>query len=641
MRTKLPSLLLCVQLAACATAGSAEAAQRKPLPRQSEPATIAVDLREAGRHLLHVNMVLPAQEGTMALVYPKWIPGEHSPTGPVTDLVSLQIRAGEALLPWRRDNLDVYRFLVDVPRGVSSLSLSFDFISPPAGQPGFSSGASMTPGLAVLSWNQVLLVPEGAAPESFSLRASVQLPAKWKDATALEEESRTADRVSFKPVSMEKLIDSPLLAAEHLQVTQLGENHGAKVLIAVAAETEAELQINPAQLKGMQNLVAEEAALFGARHFEQYQFLLTVSDGVAHFGLEHHQSSDDRLAGRALIDPELSLAGMGLLGHESVHSWNGKYRRPAGLATPDYQAPMKGDLLWVYEGLTEYLGEILTARAGFYDVATARDVFADAAQEMRESRGRTTRPLSDTAVGAQLFYAARSDWSALRRGVDFYLEGQLLWLEADVKIREKTHGAKSLDDFCKLFFGGESTGPRVVPYDLKELVTDLNKVSPDDWDGFFAKRIYQTSDDAPLEGLVRAGWKLSTGPEASPMFKAEEKRRKVIDLRASVGFVLEADAGSITDLIPGSAADKAGLAPGMKLIAVNSRRFTPEMLRTALDAKLPLVLLVENADSFSSTTVDYRGGPAYPHLERIEGTPDLFSQIVAPHAPPAQPHPQK
>ena len=620
--------------------GCATAAEAKPAPKVAPApgtAVLQVDLTEAPRRLVHATLRLPARPGPLALAYPQWLPGEHGPTGAIADLVSLQIRAGGELLRWRRDDEEMFRIQVVVPQGATELQLSYDYLSPPQTEAGFSSGASMTQTLAMLSWNQVVLYPDGAAASALTYQASARLPPGWKFATSLETAGREGDLVRFQPVSLETLIDSPVLAAAHLLEVPLGESHGAKVSAALAAETEWELRLPPALRASLQRLVAEEAALFGARHFDRYVFLVTLSDSVAHFGLEHHQSNDSRMSGRTLLDQELAMVEFGwLLSHESFHSWNGKYRRPTGLATPDYMTPMKGELLWVYEGLTNYYGDVLAARAGFWDLPTARDYLAFATDQMQGQRGRTWRPLEDTGVAAQVLYPAREDWHSLRRGTDFYQEGDLLWLDVDTLLREKSGGQRSLDDFCRKFHGGESGSPKVVPYGLDEVVKVLEGLVPFDWRALLTARVQSLTEDAPQAGLARAGWKLAYGEEKSPYWKAHEKADKVLDLRPSLGLMVNEKA-LVTDVIPGRPADKAGVGPAMKVVAVNGRKFTPERLSAAVEAsataKGPIDLLLENADSYAVHSLDYHGGPRYPRLERLAGTPDLLSEILRGRAP--------
>ena len=391
--------------------------------------------------------------------------------------------------------------------------------------------------------------------------------------------------------------------------------------------------MKPADLERFSRLVAEEESLFGAHHYGKYDFLLTLSEQVAHFGLEHHESSDNRAPERMLIDEELRKGSAGLLPHEMVHSWNGKYRRPADLATPDYQQPMKSELLWVYEGLTTYLGELLTARSGLWSVTNYLEHLALVAALLDHQRGRDWRPLADTTVAAHLLYYARPEGSSWRRGVDFYPEGELIWLEADVTIRERTGGKRSLDDFCQRFFGGESGPPRVVPYTFEDVLGALNDVAPFDWRRFFQQRVYSLNPRAPLGGIERGGWRLVYRDTPSDMLKNAEAGKKATDLSFSLGLALKED-GTILDVIPGLPADRAGVGPGMKLVAVNNRHWKPELLRTAIkeasSGAAPLELLVENGDVFKTCRLDYREGERYPYLERDAAKPDLLSEIIKP-----------
>jgi predicted metalloprotease with PDZ domain len=394
------------------------------------------------------------------------------------------------------------------------------------------------------------------------------------------------------------------------------------------------------QKAAFEKLVVEANALFGAHHYDSYRFLTSLSDSVAHFGLEHHQSSDDRAPGRALVDPELFLASSTLWSHEYSHSWNGKYRRPAGLATSDFQQPMKGELLWVYEGLTQYLGSVLGARSGLLPGASGRDDLALQADDMQQRRGRVWRPLVDTAIAAPVLYNARRDWRAWRRSVDFYEEGTLVWLEVDATIREKTKNARSLDDFCRRFHGGKSGGPELKPSTFEDVVAALNDVVPFDWRGLLEKRLNALSPDAPLSGLESAGWKLAYGSERTALQRARETRNKQMDLRAAIGLEVdlhEGALGAIIDVVPDSPAFRAGLGPAMRLVAVNGRKFSEEGLRAAVarSASERVELLAENADTFRTYPLDYTGGARYPHLERVPGRGDLLSDILAARTPPA------
>jgi len=605
-------------------------AQGAPAPGRGEM-SLQVDLREAPRRIFHSRLLLAAKPGTMALRYPKWIPGEHGPNGPIGDVAGLVFTASGKRLAWHRDPDEMYRILVEVPQGITELEAQLDLISPPPETRGFSGGASASARIAVLSWNQVLLEPEDAAPAQIRVAASVRLPARWKFATPLRTASGSGAEISFAQVSLEELVDSPVLAGEFLQEIPIGPPGGAPHFIEAAAESEDLLHVDP-QLKSQWDaLVAQAQLLFGAHHYRSYRFLLTLSDDVAHFGLEHHESSDDRVPERVLLDPDLRLSRLaGLLPHEFTHSWNGKFRRPAGLATGDYQKPMRGDLLWVYEGLTNYLGNVLSARSGLFTPDQARGSFAFSADMMTSHRGRTWRPLADTATGAQLLYGARDDWDSWRRDVDFYLEGDLLWLEVDATIRETTKGARSLDDFCRSFFGGKSGMPALEPYTLDDLVAALSQVAQFDWAGFFRKRVYDVAPDAPVAGIERSGWKVVYGPEEPEFHRSYEKARKLVDLKASAGIVVDEDRMAILDVVPGSAADKAGVPPGTRLVAINGRKANADRLRTAVAETArggKLEFLVENAESYTTHSLDYRGGLRYARLERDGSRPDLLTSI--------------
>jgi predicted metalloprotease with PDZ domain len=605
---------------------------------QGPELALDVDLREAPRRLVHAHLRIPARAGQLALAYPKWIPGEHGPNGPVVDLAGLVFTARGQRLAWRRDPLDLYRLIVEVPEGESEIEAQLDFLSPPPGSSGFSEGASATAHLAVLSWHQVLLYPYGAAARDVRMRATVHVPARWKIATSLPIDGAPGETTRFAPVSLEQLVDSPVLTGEHLHEIPIGPQGSAPHFVELAAESEDVTHVDPEMKAHWDALIAQAQLLFGAHHYNSYRFLLTLSDSTAHFGLEHHQSSDDRVPERSLLDWELRLTRLsGLLPHEYTHSWNGKYRRPAGLATPDYQTPMKGELLWVYEGLTNFVGNVLAARSGLYTPEQYREYLAFVADLMQQHRGRTWRPLADTAVAAQVLYGAREDWDAWRRDVDFYDEGDLLWLDADTLIREKTSGAKSIDDFCKLFYGGKDTPPEVRPYTLDDVVAALSQVARLDWGGFVRARVFAIEPDAPFAGIERSGWKLAYAPEPTEWIRAYEKARRLVDLRASIGLLLEDEHEpnkiGILDVVPTSAADKAGVAPGTRLVAVNGRRATADRVRTAVAETArggKLELLVENADSFTTHALQYTGGLRYPRLVRDDSRPDTLSRILAP-----------
>jgi len=597
---------------------------------------LSVDLREAPRRRLHATLSIPVTPGPATLVYPKWIPGEHGPTGPLADLAGLRISAGGAALTWVRDGEDLFAFKVMVPAGATRLEVSLDALEPAAGTGGFSSGASETPRLALLSWNHVLLYPKGADPRTLQFKAGVTLPEGWSFGSALPVARRDGARVQFEAASLETLVDSPVLAGRHVTTTALGTAEGPPHRLVVAADTAEAAAVPPEFKAQLDRLVAESGALFGARHYRGYTFLLTLSDFVASFGLEHHESSDDRMGERGLLDPTNRPLVGALLSHEFVHSWNGKHRRPAGLATRDFQEPMRGDLLWVYEGLTEYLGQVLAVRSGIWSDAGFREEMALQAGEMTAHAGRAWRPLGDTATAAQVLYGARADGAAWRRGVDYYPEGALLWLEVDVLIRQRSKGARSLDDFARAFFGGAGGPPSVRSYRLEEVLAALHAVAPNDWRSFFAERVDRVRAAPPLAGLEAGGWTQDFAPELGPLAKAAAAASGITNLDASLGLVLSKE-NLILDVVPGSPADRAGVPAGAKLLGVNGRALTKERLEDALAASArgtPVELLVLDADIFLTVKLDYRGGPRFPALKRDPARPDLLSAIAAPRVPP-------
>ncbi|HVP51087.1 MAG TPA: PDZ domain-containing protein [Terriglobales bacterium] len=608
-----------------------------PLPAANPPGTItlAVDATDAPRSLLHARLIIPVTRGPLTLCYPKWIPGEHGPTGPIVNLAGLKITANGKPLAWRRDDVDMYAFHVDVPEGTPALEIALDYLGQ-VKEEGFSSAASATQQLAMVNWNQVLLYPQGKPPRELTYAASLRLPAGWKFATPLEVASQTGDTVEFKSVALNLLIDSPVLSGAHFRVVPLAADITPPHRLDLAADSDAALAIPSDVVSEYSQLVRETGALFGARHYRHYDFLISLSDHIAQFGLEHHQSSDDRMRERVFVDGYLYASGGGLLPHEFAHSWNGKYRRPAGLATADYQEPMKGELLWVYEGLTQYLGVILSGRSGLWTPEQTRQHLAITTAQLDTTSGRTWRPLSDTAIAAQILFEAPPEWGAWRRSVDFYDESTLIWLDADTTIRELTRGRRSLNDFCRIFFGGGDRGPELKTYTFDDVVNGLNQVVAHDWRTFLNTRLDSTVAHAPMGGLERSGWKLVYSETPSPVFQGTEVVGHVTDVRYSLGMVVREPEATLRDVLPGSAAWQAGIGPGMKLLGVNGRAYSSTVLHDAIrEAKRssqPIQLLVQNGSFQSTYSVNYHGGEKYPGLERISNTPDLLGEIIKPLA---------
>jgi predicted metalloprotease with PDZ domain len=589
---------------------------------------IIVDATSAPRKIFHARLKIPASAGDLTLYYPKWIPGEHAPDGPVVDLAGLKFSAGGKSLKWRRDLLDGFTLHVDVPAGVNEIEAELDFLSPATFEGGFSAGSSATDKMAVISWNQVLLYPKGWKSDDINYTASLRLPDGWKFGTPLAISNQSGNEIQFSTVSLTTLVDSPVITGEFLKVVNLADDPLTEM--DIAADSAAALAAPQEVWDHYKSLVEQTNKLFGAHHYRDYHFLLSLSDHVAHFGLEHHESDDSRIDERGLVDDVARKMEASLLPHEYVHSWNGKYRRPADLSTPDYQQPMQDDLLWVYEGLTNYLGTVLTARSGLLTNEQSRDDLALTAAALDHTPGRSWRNLQDTADAAPELYFSPQAWHSWRRSTDFYDEDTLNWLWVDVIIRQQSKGKKTIDDFCKLFHGAPSTGPILKTYTFDDVVTALSQIVPYDWRGFWTERLTSHGPGAPLGGIEGSGWKVVYDENASEMERGAETNWHVVNATDSIGLNLRED-GSVVDTIEGMAAAQAGIGPGMKLIAVNGRKYSPEILRDALKAgktgSAPLELLVENTDYYKTFKLDYHGGERYPHLVRDESKPDLLTEI--------------
>jgi predicted metalloprotease with PDZ domain len=576
--------------------------------------TLSVDATDAPRKILHAKETVSVHPGELTLMYPEWIPGEHGPTGPVVDVAGFHIKADGKDIAWRRDLVDMYAIHTTIPRNTKDIELTYDFLLP-ARPSGFSAGASSSASLLVLSWNQVVIYPSTPAPPHIMVRPSLKLPEGWKYATALTTENENGGVIHFATVSVNQLIDSPVQAGEYFKRIDISPAGGPPHHLNIVSDEESALAITPEQTQDFKNLVTQALALFGAHHYNHYDFLFTMSNEVAHFGLDHHQSSDDRVDERTLVDKSLFRAHAALLPHEFVHSWNGKFRRPAGLNVANFTKPMEDNLLWVYEGLTEFYGNVLLAA------------------RLDNELGRTWRPLQDCADEAQLLYDARGDWRSWRRGVDFYDEGDLIWLDVDATILDLTKGKKSLDDFCKIFHGAPSTPPETKPYTFDDVVAGLNDVVHYDWRKFLTERLESLSPHAPLGGIEHGGWNLVYTDTRSDYEQALEGAYRYADYSYSVGFSLDR-MGNISDVLINSPADKAGLAPGYQLIAVNGVKYSKDRLDVAItnakESSTPVELLAKNGDVYKTYSINYHGGLRFPHLERSASTPDVLGNIIAP-----------
>ncbi len=610
------------------------------------PITLAVDLTDAPRRMLHATETLPVQPGAMTLVYPKWIPGEHAPSGPIDNQAGFVITTpGGQPVKWERDSVDMFAYHITVPAGTTQLNIKTDFLATAAAT-GFSAGASTSANLALLSWNSVVVYPQGMNAADVMVSPSLIYPGNWKFGTALERGVSAATKsgsdvslstANFKTVSLEQLIDSPVLAGRWFREIALATDIRPQHFLDLAGDGPEDVELSPEHIAQFTKLVRETGALYKSRHYGSYHFLVTLSDQVAHFGLEHHQSSDDRVAEKTFIDDNQFIFDGLLLPHEFTHSWNGKYRRPAGLATPNYQEPMKGDLLWVYEGLTEYLGDVLTARCGIWAPSVYRDRLATVAAYLNDARpGRTWRDLQDTATFAQVLYFAGGAYDNYRRNTDYYDEGELLWLEADLVIREKSGGKKTLNDFAGAFEGyGGNTAPKVVPYTFEDIVAGLNAVVPYDWSGFLRKRLDSNELHAPEAPGIDAlsGYKLTYSDKPNYWSQLGESQGNNIDARFSLGLFVGSD-GRVGDTIVGSIADKAGFGPGMHIIAINGRGFQLPLMHAAIKGAAgsgpAIEFIVENTGYYKVIRLDYHGGEKYPQYERVSNVPTRMDDILQP-----------
>lgn len=589
--------------------------------------SVTVDATQTPRKLLHAKLTMPVKPGPVTIYYPKWIQGEHAPAGPIRDLTGLKFEVEGKTIPWRRDLGDDFTFHVDVPAGATHLSASYDYIEP--------EGMSATDQLLALEWNEVLLYPAGEPAAQLIYEAKLRLPEGWKFGTALPVAAQAANEVTFKPISLDLLVDSPVVAGKHyreIDLTPAGEPIHHE--IDIVADTEAALNMSSETQQKMKNLVAESGKLFGARHYRDYHFLLTLSDHVQHFGLEHGESNDSRLPERTLISPDADVVVGGLLPHEFAHSWNGKFRRPLGLSTPDFEQPMHDELLWGYEGLTEYLGPLLAARSGLFTTEEYHEWLANVAAMMGPGRpGRTWRPLLDTAVAVPGFgfAAGARGWTSWRRSTDYYDEGDLMWLEVATVIEQETKGQKSIDDFCHLFHGGVNNGPEVKPYTFEDLVRTLNEVAPYDWAKFFHEHLESTSPDMPDGGIRNGGWRVEFNDQPLHL----PGRHGATGDLYTIGLQITEN-GTVSDSIVGSPAFDAGISPGMKVLGVDGHVYTHDVLEDAIKAAKgtasPISILVLNDDYYRICAVNYHGGERYPHLVRDESKPDYLDELAKPRA---------
>ena len=585
--------------------------------------SLLVDETQAARKIAFVHEEIRVHPGALTLAYPLWIPGEHGPTGPVQHFVALRIRSGNTDLSWTRDPVEISTIHVDVPANTDSITVDFDTLVE----------NTISDHQLLLAWNTVVLYPRGIDKTRLMIQPSVLLPSNWKQASSMEITDQTGARVNFAPISLERLIDSPVLAGEFLRVFPLASSWPAELDVSGDSQAAIDKTDDSHAIDVFTKLIDQDQAMFGFRHWHKMHILVSQSEARPFDGLEHEDSPYNAIGDAGLSKKsELQKFGFPLLAHEQSHSWCGKYRRPGELySKADYQGPERTSLLWVYEGLNEYIGILLATRSGFNDQAYMRDYLGSTTADLAHRTARSSVPLVDTATEDWVLRNEFGNWGQLRRGQDYYDEGALMWLHADVIIREKTQGRRSLDDFLQSFLGQRDTDPIVVPYTRKDVEDALSAICPYDWHGFIESHVYQVNGKPPTDGLEAAGWRLVYN--ATPNDEYFWSGMVPINAFAgySIGFDVEKD-GSIFDVLPGSPAYEAGLGSHMTIIAVDGRAYSPEALNQSIEHPRggKISLIVRNFDSVETREIQYAGGIRHPHLERIPNTHDYLSEILSP-----------
>jgi predicted metalloprotease with PDZ domain len=599
------------------------------------PGVIAldVDATDVQRGIFRVREQVPvAQPGAMTLLYPQWLPGKHAPRGAINLLSGIEISAGGKRLEWRRDPVNVYAFHVDVPDGARALDLNFQFVSPTQTNQG---RIVVTREMLNLQWDAVLLYPAGHYVSLIRVAPSVKLPDGWKFAAALDGAVRSGDTTRFAETDLETLVDSPLFAGKHYRLVDLDRGAARPVRLNMFADRPDQLAATTEQLEAHRNLVQETYRLFGSQHFDHYDFLLALTDRMGGIGLEHHRSTELGFDGAYFTDWNAATSERDTPAHEFVHSWNGKFRRPADLWTPSYDTPMRDSLLWVYEGLTQYYGFVLAARSGLWSQQDARAAFALTAATYQYRIGREWRSVADTTNDPIVSARRPAPWRSWLRNEDYYSEGLLVWLDADTLIRERTNGARSLDDFARAFFGGDGGSWAPVTYTLDDVGAALNGVHDYDWAGFFRERIYAAGAEPPLDGLTRGGYSLVFKEERSEFQRQAESYGGNSDFSYSLGLLF-GENGNVTGVQWDGPAFNEGVTVGTQVVAVNGVSYSNESLRRAVSAAktdgAAIELLLKGGDQYRTIALAYRGGLRYPHLERDTAAKDRLTEILSPRS---------
>jgi predicted metalloprotease with PDZ domain len=619
--------------------GLAQTAGPQPMPMPAEIAApkdvafkgtikLAIDATDVDRHIFRVRETIPAEAGALTLLYPRWLPGTHAPTGRIEQMAGLIAKAGSNRLEWTRDPVDGFAFHVNVPNGAKAIDIEFQVLTSVDTDQG---RMVMSPEMLNVEWNSVALYPAGYFARQIPFEASLKLPEGWQFGGALETASTAGGVTTFKTVSFDTLVDSPLFAGRNFKRFDLDPGGQVPVHLNVVADRADLLEAKPEQVEAHRNLVRQAYKLYGSHHYDHYDFLLSLSDRMGGIGLEHHRSSENGTVPTYFTEWEKNADTRDLLAHEYTHSWNGKFRRPADLWTANFNVPMRDSLLWVYEGQTQYWGYVLAARAGLITKQQALDAIAATAAAYDHRRGREWRPLQDTTNDPVIEMRRPLPWRSYQRAEDYYSEGELVWLDADTLIREQSQGKKSLDDFAAAFFGVKNGSYEPATYDFNEVVATLNKVQPYDWSKFLRARLDLTGTGAPLDGIKRGGYKLVYTDTPSDFFKGSETRRRTTDLTYSLGLVVGREA-RLTDVLWEGPAFKAGLTVGTTIVAVNGVSYDGDRFKQIIKNREPIELIVKNGDRYRTVKIDYREGLRYPHLERDGAGVARLDAILTPKA---------
>jgi len=586
-----------------------------------------VDATDLSHRIFQVKESIPVTSGKLTLLYPAWIPGHHSPVGPINKLAGLKITGNGDTIKWQRDPANVYAFNLNIPANVEQIIVSFQFLSP---QNSHQGRVVMTPEMLNLQWNTVALYPAGYYTRNIQFSPSVVLPKDWHFSTALTLKNHHKKRIQFKPIDFENLVDSPMFAGRYYKKIALNDSKTTPIYLNVFADKQKDLEVTKEGLAAHQNLVEQMSKVYGAYHFDHYDFLLALTSKLGGIGMEHHRSSENSAKPYYFTDWKKSWLDRDLLAHEFNHSWDGKYRRPAKLWTPTYNQTKEANGLWVYEGQTQFWGQVFSARSGLWSHEQAMAVLANLAATYDKGRpGMQWRNILDTTNDPTIAQRAPLPFRNYQMSEDYYSGGELIWLAVDAKLRGLTDNKKNIDDFARAFFGMKSGEWTVNTYEFSDVANTLNTIYPFDWATFLESRL--TGHLNLSKSFNDQGWKLIYNDKPSVATSAREKRFKSTDFVYSLGFMVS-NKGALHDVLWDSPAFNAGLSPSMTIIAVNGEQFDGDILKDAVIAaktnKRPIELLVKDFDQYKTIKIDYSKGLKYPHLERIKDKPDYLSQVL-------------